>query len=232
MIISFYPGAGGNKYYQHTKQQEWQTFQKSYDLMVLDQQLKNRYPIASYATDVDSSGIILTHCLNSQLLRSIWPNHEITVIIADMQSSLRREWMLLGHQRYIVGVKHNNSRLELYHAIKDSSWPDVVCSSDLENLPATVMQELDCEWQKTNLEPADLDPISKLKKHYLDQIDSATSEIHWHRDYYQSYPVDLTHASKIINIEQDVSEFAQHMKQEMTYYSSELFDQCWKNCHV
>lgn len=232
MIISFYPGSGGNKYYQYTEQQEWQTFQKGYDLAVTDQRAKNRYPTADWTTDVSASGTILTHCLNSQLLRSIWPNHEITVIIADMQSSLRREWMLFGHQRYVVRVKDDNSRLELYHAIKDSTWPDVVCAGDLENLPATVLQELDQEWRKNNPHTTALDPVSRLKKHYVDQIDSATSEIVWHKDYYESCPVDLTHASTIINVDQDQSDFAQHMKQEMTYYTSELFDQCWKNCHV
>jgi hypothetical protein len=231
MIISYYPGAGGNKYYRYMQQQEWQTFQKGYDDAVTDQSAKNRYPTDQFVANHTRSDTILTHCLNTALLRSVWPNHKITVIIADMQSCLRREWMLFGHQRYMSRTKHIGSKLELYHAIKDTHWPDVNTIDDFDQLSTSIMLEFDAEWIK-NTPHSNTDPVTSLKKHYADHIDSAIDEIAWHKNYYKTYPVDLSHADHTVNIAHSQDSFSLHMKQELAGYHSDLFDQCWNTVYV
>jgi hypothetical protein len=232
MIISYYPGAGGNKYYRRMQNQEWQTFKKGYDVTVIDQFAKNRYPTDQFVTNHSRDETILTHCLNTALLRSVWPNHKITVIIADLQSCLRREWALFGHQRYLSRIKHTGSKLELYRAIKDTHWPEVNCINDLDQLPANIILEVETEWRKNTVNDEDVNPATALKKQYANQIDSAIDEIVWHKNYYQTYPVDIAHADCIVNIAQDRDSFSLHMKHELNSYHNDLFNQCWNTVYV
>jgi len=231
MIISFYPGSGGNKYYRYQQNQEWQTFQKGYDLAVNDQYEGHRYPTKNFVDIHINTDTILTHCLDTALIRSVWPNHKITVIIADVQSSLRREWMLFGHQRYLSRVTDNNSKLELYQAIKDIKWPNIDSEDQLQQLPNNILKELNNEWNKNNFKKPELAPLARLKKHYVDLIDSAIESIYWHKNYYQTYPINLTYADTTINVDQGSDDFAQHMKEELNCYKSDLFDHCWKTAH-
>jgi hypothetical protein len=128
-------------------------------------------------------------------------------------------------------TKHIGSKLELYHAIKDTHWPDVNTIDDFDQLSSNIMLEFDAEWIK-NTPHSNTDPVTGLKKCYADHIDSAIDEIAWHKNYYETYPVDLTHADHTVNIAHSQDIFSLHMKQELANYHSDLFDQCWNTVYV
>jgi hypothetical protein len=225
MIIAFYPGAGGNKYFFSTQDKEWQSFGRSYDYINRPSSLKYLYN--DYQPD-QNYDVVLTHCLDTKLIRKIWPNHEITVILSNMQSCLRREWMLLGYDRYLGKVKsYMPDKVEFYNAIKDPSWPDIKSSADIILLPRLIFEEVESRYLAM-IDPKD--PLTLIKQKYTDKVDSAMATIVWHKDYYDQYPLDLTFCQKTVDICGE-TEFAKHMQKELQLYPSEIFDDCWKSCY-
>jgi len=232
MIVAFYPGAGGNRYLRMTQHQEWQLHARSYDDAVNNQSPHNRYiyPDETYSSTQD---VILTHCVNTKLIKSTWPNHAITVIIADLQCCLRREWMLHGHERYLAKVDQTKiDKLELYNAIRDDSWPLVEHQQDIVMLPSHIQQEFDIAY--ANMIDSVMNPgpdiCAILKKEYSQKIDSACSQIQWHKHYYQTYPLDLSFCDTVIDLN-DPGPFADLMQKELCMYASEIFDRCWTMIH-
>lgn len=226
MIIAFYPGAGGNRYLRMTQEQEWQLHGCSYDMTVRNQSADNRYIYANtkHYTTID---VILTHCMNTELIKSTWPNHAITVILADLQSCLRREWMLHGHERYSGKIDQTKiDRLDLYNAIKADSWPLAEHEQDIALLSGYIKQEFDIAYLKMidSVNPVDARGI--LKKEYLHQIDSACAQIKWHKDYYETYPLDLSFCDNVIDL-QGSSRFSHNMNKELSLYASDVFGRCW-----
>jgi hypothetical protein len=62
----------------------------------------------------------LTHCVNSRRIAEVFPGQDIMFIKSDLQASLRREWLLHGHKRFVDRqIKKDVSRLCHYEAIKD-----------------------------------------------------------------------------------------------------------------
>jgi len=98
MIIAFYPGAGGNRYYHYLQGLTDFVPNKTYDTS-LSQRFEYRY------LDQDSAGLpdqelILTHCVNVPLLLRLFPDHkDIHVIVADLDSCIQREWQLEDQYR-------------------------------------------------------------------------------------------------------------------------------------
>jgi hypothetical protein len=228
MIVAFYPGAGGNRYLRMTQDKEWQLHGRSYDDVVRNQSSLNRYiyPDREYSITDD---VILTHCVNTKLIRNTWPNHAITVIIMDLQPCLRREWILHGHERYLGKVDQTKiDKIDLYNAIKDASWPQVEHPQDIALLPGHIQQEFDIAYSKM-IDPV-TDVCGNLKKEYSQKIDSACSQIQWHRDYYETYPLDLSCCDTVIDLK-DNTRFSHLMQQELSLYPSEIFDRCWAMIH-
>jgi hypothetical protein len=91
MIIAFYPGAGGNRYYHYLQGLKDFVPNKTYDYLLQSQDFAYRY------LDQDSAGLpdqdlILTHCVNVQLLRQLFPDHkDIHLIMADLDTCIQRE---------------------------------------------------------------------------------------------------------------------------------------------
>ena len=222
MIIAFYPGAGGNKYLLSTQDKEWQCFERSYD-QDINPPGSVKYLYHDYQPD-QNYDVVLTHCLDTKLLRKIWPNRDITVILSDMQSCLRREWMLHGHDRYLGKVvNHLPDKSEFYNAIKDPSWPDIRSSADILLLPSAILEEVESSY----LSMIDFkDPLKLIKQKYINKIDSAMATITWHKDYYNQYPLDLAFCHNTVDISGE-TEFAKHMQKELQFYSSTIFDDCW-----
>lgn len=97
MIIAFYPGAGGNRWF-FWNQDSKKIFEsnKSYDDN-LPQSPYYRY--IYHDTSLADTDLILTHTLNVPLLLEKFPAHkEIVVINGDLKSCLRRQWVLAGHR--------------------------------------------------------------------------------------------------------------------------------------
>jgi hypothetical protein len=98
MIIAFYPGAGGNRYYHYTNGRKEFESNATYDHLLQNQKFEYRYIDSnSQLTDCE---LILTHCVNVPLLRKLFPTQkEIVVITGDLDQCLKREWQLAGSAR-------------------------------------------------------------------------------------------------------------------------------------
>ena len=161
MIIAFYPGAGGNRYYHYLNGQRNFKSQTTYDHLLSNQSLDYRYlTVTSNLVDCE---LILTHCVNVPLIRKLFPNQkEIIVLQADLGKSLKREWYLED--------QHKN-----------------------KNIP--------------------------------DKLEHARAHISYHRRYYNECPMDTTGATTVINIDTDISEFADIMRKELNSIDSAEYDQ-------
>ena len=206
LVISFYPGTGGNRYLNMIDNQPWSELNRLYDKST--QHFGNRY-----LEDVKYDQIVLTHCVDSKRLKEIFPDYRLVHIKSDLQSSLRREWMLAGVSRYKNRVDLTCSRLEHYNAYKDPSWPDINDEDELDTRPDSIRSELDADYQAV---------IDKVDIEY----DSCYNTIIWHKEYYNKYPLDLTFFDEVIDINGD-SNFAKIMKQEVSLYNSDTFDKIW-----
>jgi hypothetical protein len=99
MIIAFYPGAGGNRFYHYLQGQTMFDPQTTYDHLLKTQKMEYRY-LTSTSVGIDDQPLILTHCVNVPLLKQHWPEQtEIVVIQSDLDASLKREWTLAGQFR-------------------------------------------------------------------------------------------------------------------------------------
>jgi hypothetical protein len=226
MIIAFYPGGGGNRYRQFLVGNDWKKFKVSYDEANSDQLFKYRYLTElSYHNDLPH---ILTHCMNSGVIKKLFPNNPIVVIKADLQTCLRREWMLHGHKLFMNNkIKNTVPRLDHYNAIKDSQWPMVYTEDQIDQLPDTILQEVMTNYKKITRIDVPYNLLS-LTQTLIDKINSAYEIVNWHFNYYQEKPVDFSQADTIIDIATGKDEFSLLMQQELELYPSEIFDQVWK----
>ena len=227
MIIAFYPGAGGSRYRQMLLGKDWGKFNISYDNANFDQVYKNRYLLDGSFDD--NTEHILTHCMNRTLINQLFPGRAIVFIKSNLQQSLRREWMLAGHERFIAKkIKNNVSRLEHYCIVKDPSWPTVHTIEELDQLPDKILKEVSRDYNKVINNVVDVpQQLTQLTHSFIDKINSAYEIINWHLDYYRKYPVEISFDDQIIDIEHDIHEFSSLMKQELNFYQSEVFDQVW-----
>jgi hypothetical protein len=232
MIIAFYPGAGGNRYLLKTIGKEWTNLGISYDNQVGGQQYLHRYLLESEILETNSE-YILTHCMNADRIRQTFPNQPIIFIKSDMQQSLKREWMLAGHSRFISKrTKFKNSRIDHYNKFKDLTWPHIETEEQLDELPSKILKEVNSDYKKISDIVID-DPgiLQKLKQKYMDEINSSYEIINWHMDYYRKFPVDFSGASKIVDITNDQTNFTKLMQKELKFYQSQVFDQVWEKIH-
>jgi hypothetical protein len=105
MVIAWYPGAGGNRFYKWLAGQHQFELNKGYDRTNPHQYFENRYPCRDTKSQLMNLPVIFTHCVNYDLIKECWPEHdEIYFIAADRHKSLRRQWLLF--QQYISPNKH------------------------------------------------------------------------------------------------------------------------------
>ncbi|CAB4138020.1 hypothetical protein UFOVP328_213 [uncultured Caudovirales phage] len=226
MIIAFYPGGCGNRYLQYLLGNEWATHRRSYDNAAF-QLFEHRYLLSSVPPAVQEH--TLTHSVNSQQIGGAFPDQPIVFIKTDLQKSLRREWMLHGHQRFMTKkAKADRSRIEHYNAIKDTTWPEVDTPEMLDHLPPHILKEVTDNYVQTI---SSTGVISDMITEYSDKIESAYENIQWHLDYYKTYPKDFSKATAVIDVESSDIEFAQIVRNELELYSSEVFDNVWKKIH-
>jgi hypothetical protein len=227
MIIAFYPGGGGNRYLQMLLGNEWSVPKKSYDRVNTNQKYAHRYLLDSVPAAVQEH--TLTHCMNSRKIIENIQCQNIVYIHTNLQQSLRREWMLHGHERFMKkNSKDTVNRIDHYRAFKDKSWPNVDTIEQLENLPEIILNETKKDYMKiVNPTHTVMSSLSQLTQNYIDRINSAYEMIVWHRDYYQNFPVDFGSNLKIVNVEKDHDEFSIFMRHELSLYQSEVFDSVW-----
>jgi len=223
MIIAFHPGAGGNRYRQFLIGNDWKKFKVSYDLANVEYQF-------GYLTNTsynNNFSYVLTHCMNSNVIKNLFPGNPIVAIKADLQTCLRREWMLYGHTRFMDNkVKDTIPRLEHYNAIRDTQWPMIYTEDQIGQLPDDILQEVMTNYKKITSIDVPSSLIS-LTQNLINKINSAYEIINWHVNYYQKTPVDFSQAEKVIDIASGEDEFSLLMQQELSLYPSEIFDQVW-----
>jgi len=106
MIIAFYPGGGGNRYYHYLQGRRDFDQLTTYDSLLTDQEFSYRYLTSD--SSLPDQELILTHCVNAPLLRRLFPAHTITIIESDLDASIQREWFLGDQHR----DKHMPDKLE------------------------------------------------------------------------------------------------------------------------
>lgn len=228
MIIAYYPGAGGNRYLQRLLGNSWDQFNISYDNKNQDQVFQHRY-LTSTVT-LKPRPHTLTHCMHSQQIAEVFPGQAITFIKSDLQASLRREWILHGHKRFVdQQIKKDVSRLSHYQAIKDAAWPEINSIEQLDRLPAHILSEVQADYAKVTDQNIDVPVLlESLARDCLNKINSAYEIISWHKDYYNKWPVDFSQAEHVIDLDQDQDDFCVFMTQELDLYHSDLFDMVWE----
>lgn len=227
MVIAFFPGAGGNRYLQMLLGNNWKTHRVSYDSKNTEQLFENRYLLTDVAARTAEH--VLTHCMNSRKLKTIFPDKEITFIKSNLKRSLKREWVLHGHNRFMKKQSSESfPRVEHYRAFKSWHWPDVDSEEQLDCLPQNILKEVTNDYKKLQSNNVNMpDMLTQLTKECINEINSAYEIIKWHKQYYQEYTVDLSSATKIINIDTDNTEFAALMKVELNLYQNTIFDRVW-----
>jgi hypothetical protein len=148
---------------------------------------------------------------------------------------LRREWLLLGHQRYLsqVAVSKSHNRVEHYNAIKDPTWPTVLSVRDISKLTAEILTEVNNNYEQIlSTQLLNNDSVQDtLQKQYAEKINSCYNSIVWHLNYYTDYPVDIDAADTIIDIEDQNNNFSIQIKAEINRYSSDLYNDVWDSIH-
>ena len=161
MIIAFYPGAGGNRYYHYLLGERNFQSQTTYDHLLQSQEFEYRY--LDNSSCLSDQEIILTHCVNVPLLQQLFPNHsEIVVIKSNLNQSLQREWYLEGQYR----------------------------NKDMSN-----------------------------------KLENARAHVTYHNRYYAQYPMDITGATVVVDINNDRTEFTDIMEAELESINSVEYQQ-------
>jgi hypothetical protein len=233
MIIAFYPGAGGNRYLRSIQGLEWQTSNVSYDLLT-GQDSKNRYllkeSINEYRTG--NRNFVLTHCLNASHLKKLFPGYKITYIVSDLKTSLKREWYLKGHDKFVSQqTVQVLDRLEHYNAFKDKSWPTCNNYADLEMLPSYINDEVIDNYNK-NTQRSGVGILKELETEILNRVNSSYETIKWHKEYYATYPVEFSDDCTVVDITKDQDNFSTVIRREFDLYHSEIFDLAWSKLHA
>jgi hypothetical protein len=167
--------------------------------------------------------------MNSKKIQETFPRQSVVFIKSDLQTSLQREWILHGHDRFLSQVvKTQASRLEHYVAFKDPSWSDITSEDQLDQLPSHILQEINGDYAKV-INPVYNVPsvLAPLAQHTIDKINSAYEIIVWHQNYYKTYPEDFSCADQVVDISTGNDEFALVMQTELNRYRSEIFCQVW-----
>ena len=155
MIIAFYPGAGGNRYYHYCQGMRNFDNQTTYDFLLKDQEFKYRY-LDNNSLGLPDKELILTHCIDVPLIKKLFPNQtEIIVIRADLIKSLRREWYLKDQYRNKdMGnkIEHAKSHVS-YHKKYYSQHP-------LDTTGATVIIDIDDNSEFSKIMQAELNNIN------------------------------------------------------------------------
>lgn len=222
MIIGYYPGAGGNRYYQYLKKLEFSTLGQAYDGITSNFFIKSRgqYPDKLLKCCVD--GDILCHAVNYQRIIESFGEHTVYIINADLKASLRREWSIKGKYKPMFQNNSGNYEkfiLELYHAIKDISWPGISSLDEFYVLPNRIKNEVNMQVTK-NLCYIQNDNTYNF-------LSSAFEAISWHIDYYNTFPLELGQGI-LVDINTDDTEFSRIMRNELSLYDDNiLFNFVW-----
>lgn len=225
MIIGYYPGAGGNRYYEYINNREYSQPGVAYDHLTSASKISRRSlyfdtEIEPFFEDRD----MLLHCVNVPTIKKyVKTEHNIIILNADFKAALRREWSIGSRYKPVFFTTKNSEWdfvNELYCAFKDQSWPIIKSFKDYYNLPRAILKEVEAELVK-NKERSGASGVYNL-------LSSAFAAIVWNHDMYTRFPMDCTGGTQV-NITTDNSEFAAMMRKELELYAENtLFNIAWE----
>lgn len=222
MIIGYYPGAGGNRYYQFLKNRDFSKLGKAYDHVTGNFSIKSR---GLYLDEIPKNNIVgdvLCHSVNYQRIAEAFGNQTVYIINADLKASLRREWSIKGKYKPMFQTDSNDYEkfvLELYRAVKDTFWPGISTLTEFYTLPDRIKKEVN-------------EQISKNLCHIQNDstynfLNSAFESIAWHQKHYAKFPLD-SGAGTLIDINTQDTEFSKIMQKELALYEDNvLFNFAW-----
>jgi len=118
VVISYYPGSGGNRLAWHLLGLDWQSrpefaVHTGTDPMpsAINYGDRDVRPYPSFNTRIvnSSSQVELTHCVNSALLRRHFPGRQIVKIKSQLACSLSRYWTVFGQTQFEPEIRKINS---------------------------------------------------------------------------------------------------------------------------
>jgi len=151
MIIAFYPGGGGNRFYKWLQGQTAFEPNQGYDHTNPRQSFVNRYPRKETKAQLVQEPVVFTHCVNFDFITECWPDQDkIYFIFTDKNQSLKRQWALFQNKnsanRHPVGgpfsviTWHNDYYTEYPW---DTKTGTVVDSNTFPDFIKMIQQELD-----------------------------------------------------------------------------------------
>lgn len=221
MIIGYYPGGGGHRYYNYINGLNFDKSNIAYDWLVnletrgiyldKDNQIKNPFTVG------------LFHCVNYHRIYQETNKSNIVIIKSNLKDSLCREWSLKGKYKPMFFPDNSNEQtllLELYHAIKDHTWPQIKSFDEYKQLPKKIYNEVEQNFTK-NKKTMSYKSIENF-------LVSAYTAIVWHHDLYKKYPMDPG-PGVLVDIDTNSSEFAQVMRRELALTrDNKLFNFVWQ----
>ena len=156
LIISFYPGAGGHRLQNKLLNLEFDKPGAIYDVVGVDTPLrKYRYLDNLSTVNTPNDLIILTHCMDVNLIKNIFPNRRIIQIVSDYKKSLRRQWTLMSRDfqkenfsnvldNAFVFIKWHNQYYKNY-PIAGQADEIINVNSDLDEFSVIMRNELNLE---------------------------------------------------------------------------------------
>lgn len=194
--------------------EEYSTPGVTYDRVVVDQKFKFRY-LTDSGPYVPQTECTLTHCVNIAQIKLCLPcEEEFVYLVADLKQGLRREWYLEARVR---NQPKHDPILVAYNSIRDSSWPVLLDSTQITTLP----EFMQAETKQFVIENQDVFTDT------YHEINAAYESVIWHKEYYERYPFTTDETVTVVDIQNDKSDFAQVMRDELGRYSSEVFDLAW-----
>ena len=221
MIIGYYPGAGGNRYYQFLKNLDFTKLGKAYDA-VTGNRVRFRELYLDKLPNDYTSGDVLCHSVNYQRIVEAFGPQTVYIIDADLKACLRREWSIKGKYRPMFqedASNYENFVLELYQAVKDTFWPGISTLAEFYELPDRIKKEVNEQISK-NLRYIQNDNIYNF-------LNSAFEAIAWHKNHYSNFPLDPGQGI-LVDINLQDTEFSRLMIKELALYEDNiLFNFAW-----
>jgi hypothetical protein len=221
MLIGYYPGGGGNRYYQYSLGRDFDQPDVAYDSLVM-LPCRGKYLNASGELKNQTYDTILLHCVNYDRIHQETGRSDIVIIKSNLKDSLRREWSIKGKYKpmfFPEEVSDEAFLIELYDSIKDPTWPEITNFTEYKKLPNQIYQEVEVEFSKNKA------LTSNTSTHNF--LTVAYTAISWHHNFYSKYPLDPG-PTKLIDVDQDDSDFARVMRHELDLYKdNKLFNFAW-----
>jgi len=224
MIISYYPGAGGNRYLHYSLGKSFNEPGIAYDFQTYKLMPRRGMYLQDNDLPIRNCSDALLHNVNADRIQQIFPdcNNDVVIIKADLKSSLRREWSIKGKFKPMFNSDpefYDRFILELYNSIRDSSWPEISSASEIYRLSDRIKKEL--------FDQAEKNKIYIDNDNTINYLIAAYEAICWHSDLYKVYPMSVG-SFQLVDIDNDDSEFCDVMRTELDLYKNNyLFNFAW-----